>query len=29
MEEKVNILYKIIYDEFSRLEKIVLDKTQI
>ena len=26
IEEKVNILYKIIYDEFIRLEKIVLDK---
>jgi len=25
IEEKVNILYKIIYDEFIRLEKIVLD----
>ena len=27
LEERVNILYKIIYDEFIRLEKIVLDKT--
>lgn len=26
LEEKVNILYKIIYDEFIRLEQIVLDK---
>jgi omega-6 fatty acid desaturase (delta-12 desaturase) len=26
IEEKVNILYNIIYDEFIRLEKIVLDK---
>lgn len=26
IEEKVNVLYKIIYEEFIRLEKIVLDK---
>jgi 1-acyl-sn-glycerol-3-phosphate acyltransferase len=28
-EEKVDILYKIIYDEFCRLEKIVLDKVNL
>jgi 1-acyl-sn-glycerol-3-phosphate acyltransferase len=29
IEEKVDILYKIIYDEFIRLEKIVLEKVQV
>ena len=29
IEEKVNILYNIIYDEFIRLEKIVLEKIEL
>ena len=29
LEKKVDIFYKIIYDEFTRLEKIVLDKVEM
>ena len=29
LQEKIDIFYKIIYDEFTRLEKIVLDKVEM